>query len=180
VEDNEERHEFEDGKLVVYKRPESPLWQMRVYMPLTRRYVRKSMKTTDVHAAITAAKRDYMNLMVKHEEGIPVFEMRISKAADLWLAECGKLAKQKEFSESMLRVATGAVRRYIKPYFKQRPLSSIKDGESTLYWNWRINNAISGNAPSKITIGAELNTINQIILWAESLFDYVPGLTSRL
>lgn len=164
----EERYEFEEGKLVVYKRSESPHWQMRVYVPLTRRYVRQTLKTGDVHQAIADAKKRYMRLQVRIEDNLPVFEMRIEKACDLWLKEVEALEKQGEYSESVLRVAKGAIKRYIKPYFKTRPLSSIRDAEADLYWKWRIDNAISGKSPSKITVGAELNTINQIIQWAET------------
>ncbi|KAA0593972.1 integrase [Azospirillum lipoferum] len=161
-----ERKEIEDG-LLIWRNSKSPFWQMRAYVPGTRRYVRQSLKTTDIHTAVVEARKRWMRLQVRVEDNLPVFEMRIEKACDLWLSEKEELAKKGAYKASVLRVAKGAIKRYLKSYFKGRPLSSIDHAEADRYWTWRLTNARRSAQPSKVTIGAELNTINQIIEWAE-------------
>jgi integrase len=125
---------------------------MRAYVPGTRKYVREPLKTTDVHEAITLARRRYMRIVVKIEEGLPVFETAISKMLDQWIKDCEALAEAGEHSKSVLRVQRGAVNRYLKTYFGTRPITSIKHKEGEDYWLWRIDNAKSGKAHSKITL----------------------------
>ncbi|MBP2299246.1 tyrosine-type recombinase/integrase [Azospirillum picis] len=181
VEDNslKEIKEIEDG-LLIWRDSKSPYWQMRAYVTGTRRYIRQSLKTTDLHAAVVEARKRWMRLQVRIEDNLPVFEMRIEKACDLWLSEKEDLVKKGAYKASVLRVSKGAIKRYLKYYFKGRSLSSIDHSEAERYWTWRLNNAKRSAQPSKVTIGAELNTINQIVEWAEIKGHLKRGVVSRL
>ncbi len=177
--DLKEIKEIEDG-LLIWRDTKSPYWQMRAYVSGTRRYVRQSLKTTDLHAAVVEARKRWMRLQVRIEDNLPVFEMRIEKACDLWLTEKEELVKKGVYKASVLRVAKGAITRYLKSYFKGRSLSSIDHAEAERYWTWRLNNAKRSAQPSKVTIGAELNTINQIVEWAEIKGHLKRGIVHRL
>ncbi|MBK3774752.1 tyrosine-type recombinase/integrase [Azospirillum brasilense] len=161
-----ERRELGEG-LMIWRDAKSPFWQMRAYVPGTRRYVRQSLKTADEHKAIVEARKRWMRVQVRMEDNLPIFELRIEKACDLWIKHAEKLEEKGEFRPAVLYFARGTIKRYLKAYFGTRPLSSIDHGESDRYWRWRIENGKQGKSPRKVTLSMELTVINQIIEWAE-------------
>lgn len=175
-------HSEFDGKLTVFKRAGSPFYNVRVYVPGTRKYVARSAKTADLHQAIEFGRKLYMKISVKLDEGIPVIEMRVGKAADLYLAECEILVGRGAFSASVHTKNRKNVRNYVKIYFKDRSLSSIGHSEEEAYFLWRLSNSKSGASklPAKSTISGEIGLINAIVEWAESKGHIKRGFVPKL
>lgn len=175
------QYEFHDGKLTIFRRLGSPFWQARIYVPGERRYLFRSLKTEDLHKAIAAAEMIFMRTMVKLDEGIPVMEMRVAKAADLYLKYSAELLDSDAFSASVHAKNIKNARNYIKPYFKDRSFSSINHGEEQIYFKWRLANAKNGTGkPAKSTLRGEITLINAIIEWAETNRHIKYGVAPKL
>lgn len=60
---------LEDGKLVLFKR--AGIWQARIAVT-DRRYIYRSLKTSDEAKAVTAGRRLFYRTEIKVEQGLPV------------------------------------------------------------------------------------------------------------
>ena len=60
---------LEDGKLVLFKR--AGIWQARIAVT-DRRYIYRSLKTSDEAKAVTAGRRLFYRTEIKLEQGLPV------------------------------------------------------------------------------------------------------------
>lgn len=181
LDDPEARHQFHDGKLVVFKRLGSPYWQARIYIAGARKYLNRSLKVTDLTEAVRAAEKIFRRTEFQIDEGLPVLEMRVAKAAELYLTECEKLLSHGVGSSSVHVKNRKNVRNYIKPYFGDRGFSSIGNFEENEYFKWRIvNSKLGGGRPAKSTLHGEISLINAVIEWAESKRHIKRGAVPKL
>ena len=54
-----------DGELVVFRRPNSPNWYMRLYIQQERKYYQKSLRTKSQFDALERAKKEYKIIQQK-------------------------------------------------------------------------------------------------------------------
>ncbi len=76
-----------DGELLVFKRPNSPNWYMRVYIQQERKYFQKSLKTKSQYDAIERAKSEYKILQQKIAKDEKVFTITLGEALEGYFAE---------------------------------------------------------------------------------------------
>jgi len=69
-----------DGKVVLFKRPRSPLWQSR--FRIARKWVRMSTKTEDLDEAKEVARDAYIDAYHKDKNGLPVVSRRFKSIAE--------------------------------------------------------------------------------------------------
>jgi hypothetical protein len=82
-----------DGELVVFRRPNSPNWYMRIYIQEERKYYQKSLRTKSQYDAIEKAKLEYKVIQQKVAKDEKVFTISLGEALG------GYLMKNKEKEE---------------------------------------------------------------------------------
>ena len=60
-------YHLEEGRVVIFKRENSQFWQMRARAPGSDTYIWRSLKTTDLEKAKSAARKEYFKLEMKVE-----------------------------------------------------------------------------------------------------------------
>jgi hypothetical protein len=76
-----------DGELVVFKRPNSPNWYMRIYIQQERKYFQKSLKTKSQYDALEIAKKEYKIIQQKVAKEEKVFTISLGEALEGYFAE---------------------------------------------------------------------------------------------
>src|ERR1700677_168750 len=119
-------HEMFDGRLQLYKRPESRVWQCAARVG--ERRFRQSTKEESLDRAKDVAEEWYLDLRGKLRNGEIIKDERTFKAAaDLYLREMRVLAvslRSPKYVEGLeLRL-----NRHLLPFFGDKPLSAINRG----------------------------------------------------
>ena len=76
----QDKTELFEGELVVYKRPNSPNWYMRVWVANEKKHFSQSLKTKSHFDAIERAKSKYKELQVKVARAEKVFTSSLGDA----------------------------------------------------------------------------------------------------
>ena len=58
----QDRHSLRDGRIIIYKRAGSPLYQMRLNLHGVQGYIRRSTKTSSLAEALRTADETYDDL----------------------------------------------------------------------------------------------------------------------
>ena len=156
-------YKFEENRIVVQKRTRSRFWQARYLLPNTKRYIWESLRTTDVHEAITKAKRAYMRLLVKQEEGLPIFQRKFADAAASFVKDQEHLMDLGKQSKHMFKTYKGALDRYLIPFFGKMDVSDIKSRASKDFYTWRLTAGKSGKTPGRSILAQEFMTLNMVM-----------------
>ncbi|WP_162828302.1 site-specific integrase [Escherichia coli] len=163
MENNQEVYKFEENRIVVQRRARSRFWQARYLLPDTKRYIWESLKTTDVHEAITKAKRAYFRLLVKQEEGLPIFQKKFVDAAASYVKEQEGLVALGKQSKHMFKATKGALDRYLVPYFGKMDVSDIKEKTGKEFYTWRLTAGKSGKTPGPSILLQEFMALNMVM-----------------
>ena len=70
-----------DGKVVLFKRPRSPLWQSR--FRIAQKWMRLSTKTDDLEKAKEVAREAYIDAYHKDKNGLPVVTRKFKSVAEV-------------------------------------------------------------------------------------------------
>jgi hypothetical protein len=76
-----------DGELVVFRRPNSPNWYMRIYIQEERKYYQKSLRTKSQYDAIEKAKLEYKVIQQKVAKDEKVFTISLGEALGGYFAD---------------------------------------------------------------------------------------------
>ena len=128
-------------KILIYRRPDSPRYQMRLKVPtkLVRSgYVVKSTKESDESLAEDVARKEYASLTYKIENDLVLEKYDFEKLYQTWWKR-----EKPSKSDARIRNIEGTVRRYFLPYFtkvlSKKSITSLTDLDFEDYWSWRIN-----------------------------------------
>lgn len=128
------RHEFMDGKIVLYTRNDHPTWHARLTIDGLDKYVVKSTKRTNLAEARGIAESLYFEMSYKAKNG---FETGTHTFATMYkrFLEAHKV----ELSEHRMKYIDGTAKRYLLPYFGKYSIAQITDPLIEKYWDWRRN-----------------------------------------
>ncbi|MFZ5685924.1 tyrosine-type recombinase/integrase [Phenylobacterium sp.] len=184
-----EHHRLLDGKVHVYRRPNSRFWQCSTY--LGSRNYRQSTREENLSAAMDFARDWYMDVYTEHRvrsrggEIVAAEEARLRRAR--LPAPRGRSHTFKEAAESFLaeyQVLTFGernavyvegksrhVRLRLEPFFGKAPLHRMTAGRIQAYRVGRMtppegDAAKDWRPPAKSTLHQELVTLRQILKWA--------------
>lgn len=76
-----------DGELVVFRRPNSPNWYMRLYIQQERKYYQKSLRTKSQFDALERAKKEYKIIQQKVAKEEKVFTITLGEALEAYYAD---------------------------------------------------------------------------------------------
>ena len=178
-------HEMFDGRLQVYQRPESRVWQCAARVG--ERRFRQSTKEENLDRAKDVAEEWYLDLRGKLRAGqITKPQHTFEAAAKGYLKEVKVLAVS-ERSPIYVELLELRLNRHIIPFFGAKPIEDVNRGLVQAYRAKRAEETIAktavgdkpGRPPARSTMTNEIVHIRQILKWAEGMgwIPFVPNLT---
>ncbi|MCP4319540.1 MAG: site-specific integrase [Hyphomicrobiales bacterium] len=175
-----DKHTILGGKVHIYKRPESPIWQCSTY--LAGRNRRVSTKESSLSKAKDFAEDWYLELRSKKSQGEIKNEKTFSDAARQFEKEY-EVMTEGQRNEKYVADHKARLRNHLKPFFGSKGLSEIKPGLVQEYRLQRMQNPPREDAhkrfkvPSRTTLHSEIVTLRQVLKtavrhnWIESVPD---------
>ncbi len=163
-----------DGKVNLYKRAGSPLWQCSTYLAGKER--RKSTKEENLIRAEAFAENWYLELRGKQVGGELKNEKTFKQAANRFVVEY-EVMTEGERNAKYTADHQARLRNHLLPYFGNLGLSEITAGKVQDYRMMRMNGGDGFKPPARSTMQHELVTLRQVLKtalrhgWVESLPD---------
>lgn len=167
------KHTLMGGKLHVYRRKNSGLWQCSTY--LAGKNHRVSTKTDSLAHAKDFAQDWYLELHGKHRRGEVKAEKTFKTAAAAFEREY-EIITDGERSPAYVRGHKDRIRLHLNPFFGSHGLSEITPG---LVQEYRIHRRQSARPPARTTLHHELVTLRQVLKTAirHGWLAHLPDLT---
>ena len=134
------------GKVHVYKRPESPIWQCSAYLAGKNR--RRSTKETSLSKAKVIAEDWFLELRGKNNRGEISNETTFKQAADRFVDEY-EIITEGERNAKYVQDHQARLRNHLIPYFGKMGLSEITAGKVQDYRIMRMASAENKSPPSR-------------------------------
>ena len=104
-----------DGRIRIHRTTLSgDVWQMRMYIPEEKKYVRMSLRTRDKQIATTLAETEYIKHRAKIINGEKIFSINAEELRGRYLAHLAKLVTSNQMSEGRARNIKTFVGHYIR------------------------------------------------------------------
>lgn len=173
-------HEMFDGRLQLYKRSGSRVWQCAASVGKQR--FRQSTKEEDLSRAKDVAEEWYLELRGKLRAGeIVKKEKTFADAAELYVRDVKVLAVGVR-SPLYLKYLEMRLRKHVLPFFGSMELPEINKGIAQAYRVKRAEETIklTGKPPARSTMLQEIVIIRQVLKHAEGLgwIPFVPSLST--
>ncbi len=155
-----EKHTILGGKVHVYKRPGSPLWQCSTYLGGRNRRV--STKEESLSKAKDFAEDWYLELRGKASRGEVKNEKTFKDAAKRFTDEY-EVMTAGERNAKYVQDHHSRLRNHLIPYFGKMGLSEITAGAVQDYRIHRLNGEDGFKPPSRSTMQHEIVTLRQVL-----------------
>lgn len=155
-------HHLRDGEVVLYRRPDSGVWQVR-YKLLDRRWRCITTRQRQLESARRVAGEIYDRARFRELEGLPQQTKRFDAIANLCIQ-----ALEREIEQG-IRPQTNrdyirAINSYLKPYFGKFMLANITLDRVRHYEQWR--NEKMGRVPISSTLANHASAFSRVIDFA--------------
>jgi integrase len=134
-----------DGKIVLYRRNDSPILHARIKLDGVKGYIVRSTKSKNIADAARKAEDLYDDLRYKVRNGLTVRPYTFESFYDEWFK-----STKNTLSSHRVKYISGTAKRYFLPFFGEMNLEDINNYTVEHYWSWRINYWSSDEAKSKI------------------------------
>lgn len=132
-----------DGDVTLYHRPDSKNWQVEIRLPDGGRHT-GSLRTANEKVAKDKAIEMYEDIYFRHKHGLTAVVVLFKDAADAWLKELRAEVRAGSRNERTVIDYEPVVERYLKPYFGNKPIDTIKASDIAQYRSWRRDYWVSG------------------------------------
>lgn len=172
-----ERHEMMGGRLHVYKRPNSRLWQCSTF--LQGRNWRISTKEESLSHAKEIAEDWYLELRGKSRAGQLKTGKSFAEAAEAFLADFRALTAGQR-SEKYVENQEMRVRVHLIPFFDGLTVAEVTSAKAQEYRRHRAFNQRTGKPSARSTVHQEVVALRQILKhavrlgWLTTLPDLSP------
>jgi integrase len=172
-----EHHELMGGKLHVYKRENSNLWQASTYLGGKNRRI--STKEESLSHAKEIAEDWYLELRGKSRAGLLKSGKLFRDVSKHFLVEYVTLIEG-ERNANYVRGYRDKIRVHLDPFFGKKVLSEVTSG---LVQEYRVHRAgcktQMGRAPTRSTLHQEIVVLRQVLKFANrnGWLDHVPDLS---
>ena len=172
-----EKHTILGGKVHVYKRPESPIWQCSTYLNGKNR--RASTKEKSLQLAKEMAEDWYLTLRSKNTRGELLNEKSFQLISDQFIQEF-EAETMGERSPKCLANHKNHLRLHLLPFFGKLGLSEINTGKVQEYRLHRMNSSPTGRRPAPATLHKEIVTLRMTLKAAvrNGHLDHLPDLSA--
>lgn len=164
----DDKRRLEDGKLVLFKR--GGIWQARIAV-VDRRYIYRSLKTSDEAKAVTAGRRLFYQTELKIEQGLPVHLRTFLQVIDEYVAHReadhaqgqakGHPSNASHTTHDMLRQVK-RVAQFWREYAGNRPIEAIDDRVLKDFVPWRRSYY---HGKPALPRNAKLNPTDKTLQW---------------
>ncbi|MEM7242977.1 MAG: site-specific integrase [Pseudomonadota bacterium] len=155
-----EKHTIMGGKVHVYKRENSTVWQCSSYMEGRNRRV--STKETSLAKAKEFAEDWYLELHGKKARGELLNEMTFEQAADRFMKEY-EVMTAGERNKVYVKGHKARLKNHLLPYFGKMGISQVTSGVVQDYRIFRLQNDPKYKAPARSTMHQEIVTLRQVL-----------------
>ncbi len=156
----EKVHHLRDGAVVLYKRKESSVWQVRFRLFERKDWLSFSTKQRDLTYAKRVAGDMYDRARFKEELGIPQSIKRFSTAADACMKQLDREIEQGLKPRTNMDYKR-VIRLYFIPFFGKYNLTSIDSALVREFEVWR--NEKIGRMPMASTLMTHASAYNRVI-----------------
>ena len=127
--------------VTLYKRSDlqNPLWQMRIKVPGSTKYVRQSTKCAKFEDAKEVALERYFEIKLQIKNNIPVFNKTFGDLCKEVLKDFDTKLARGEIVLSTHKVNVGRLNTYFVPYFGNKNIASFTQNSIDTFWQWRID-----------------------------------------
>lgn len=176
-----ETYTYREGRILIYKRPNSKNFQCRLRIEGIKGYIIKSCDTVNQGKALKFAEDLYDNLRFKKLNNLPLKTKTFEQIYDEWFKKADKSIYRREFYQSRSKL-------YLIPYFGKYNIEEITSNVIEDYWSWRKNyykanpdKAVGRAAvvPSPLSLRMEKTIINEVLGYAQrrGYIRVVPAIT---
>ena len=172
-----EKHTLLGGKLHVYKRPGSGIWQCSTYLAGKNRRV--STKEESLTLAKDFAEDWYLGLKGKQRSGEITNEKAFKDAAKVFIREY-ELMTEGQRSPRYVQLQRENIEKKLIPYFGKKGLSEVTSGLVQEYRLHRRETSKTGKPPARSTIHHEIVALRQVLKTAIRLgwLTHLPDLSA--
>ena len=127
-----ETYTYREGRILIYKRPNSKNYQCRLRIKGIKGYIVKSCDTANMGEAVNFAEDLYDSLRYKKLNNLPLKTKTFRQIFDEWLKKADKSEYRQDFYQ-------GRAKLYLIPYFGEYKIEEITESIIDDYWLWRRN-----------------------------------------
>lgn len=136
----QDKTELFEGELVVFKRPNSPNWYMRVYVARESKHYQKSLRTKSQFEAIEKAKKEYKILQQKVAKEEKVFTITFGEAIDGYYEIEKARERRGMIRKDWLQKKYQYIKNTFAPYFGlDQKVNSVADKQMEEYIDMRLS-----------------------------------------
>ena len=132
-----------DGDITLYHRRDSKNWQADIRLPDGGRHT-ISLRTANEKVAKDKVILIYEDMYFRHKHGLTTVAVLFKDAADAWIKELRAEVRAGSRNERTVIDYEPVVERYLKPYFGNKPIDTIKASEIAQYRSWRRDYWVTG------------------------------------
>lgn len=132
-----------DGDVTLYHRTDSKNWQVEIRLPDGGRQT-ASLRTANEQVAKERAIKMFEDIYARHRYGLTAKVVSFSEAADAWIKELRAEVRAGTRKERTVIDYEPVVERYLKPYFGNKPIDTIKPSDIAQYRSWRRDYWVTG------------------------------------
>lgn len=146
----ENKHTLRDGAIVLYTRPGSSIYHMRLSVEGISNYVTLTTKQRSLDLARIVAENKLDDLRHNVRHGLEVGVHTFKTIWERWLKAQGS-----NLSTHRKRYIVGTANRYFLPFFGQKTVGELNDALVAQYWTWRVNYWVSGEGVERLAQAAK-------------------------
>ncbi len=155
-----EKHTILGGKVYVYKRENSPVWQCSSYLDGRNRRV--STKEESLSKAKDFAEDWYLELRAKRTRGELISERTFTQTVERFVKEY-EVITDGDRNEVYVRGHKARLRNHLIPFFGKMGLSQVTSGAVQDYRIFRLNDDPNYKPPARSTMHQEIVTLRQVL-----------------
>lgn len=164
-----ETYTYREGRILIYKRPNSQNFQCRLRVEGIKGYIIKSCDTPNQGKALKFAEDLYDNLRFKKLNNLPLKTKTFRQIFADWFKQADKSKYRQDFYTSRAKL-------YLFPYFGDYKIEEINESIIDDYWPWRKNyyqehpEKVNGNiakTPSAQSLKMEKTAIKEVLEFAQ-------------
>ena len=155
-----EKHSILGGKVHVYQRENSSVWQCSTYLEGKNRRV--STKEESLAKAKDFAEDWYLELRSKKTRGELISERTFTQAAERFVKEY-EVITEGERNEVYVKGHKARLKNHLIPFFGKMGLSQVTSGAAQEYRIFRLNDDPIYKSPARSTMHQEIVTLRQVL-----------------